>query len=658
MTGNSLNANAALELAVQYHQDGNLNQAAEIYTDILVTDPMHSQALYLLGVVVHQQGDGSRALELIEQAILNVPDNPIFFCGLGDVLSSLGDLDAALVNYNKALDLKPDFPEAHYNMGNAFQSHGDLPKSIVCYKKAIKLKPDFALAYYNMGCAFSDCEDPDAAVDCYKKALKSAPDLAGAHQRMGRALQEMGRLDEAISSFRKAVSFLPSCAEAYNDLGNALKETGRFEEPVKCFEKALTLNPCFFQAHYNMGRMFEECADLGKAEVYFKKALEINPCLAEAHLSLGNLYKAMRKLEKALCCYQKAVALDAGYAEAYNNLGLVLMDLRKNKEAISAYEKALKINPHYAQAHFNLSLTLLLMGNFNRGWKEYDWRFKRPKMHGRYVHAPDKPEWNGLSYAGKRLLIHAEQGYGDTLQFVRYLPMVKALGGTVIFEATKPLFGLVEGLEGVDEIVEMSHDGSAVAHDLYTYLMSLPGIFETSLSTIPSQVPYIKANSEKSAYWKTRIPSNGFKVGLVWVGRNTEPRRSCGLAPLAPLAEIQDVYLYGLQKNDVTEETNALLQTMGMKNLGEQFDNFSDTAGAIESLDLIISIDTAVAHLAGAMGKPVWLMLMYSADWRWFLKRKDSPWYPTMRIFRQKVPGQWGPVVNEISKKLRVLVEK
>ncbi|MCK4988575.1 MAG: hypothetical protein KAS40_23730, partial [Desulfobacterales bacterium] len=267
-----------------------------------------------------------------------------------------------------------------------------------------------------------------------------------------------------------------------------------------------------------------------------------------------------------------------------------------------------------------------------------------------------KPRWSGESFAGRRLFVHSEQGIGDILQFVRYLPSVKARGGTVIFETRKPLMGLFKDLSGIDELVMFSADGNPAAEfDLYVPLASLPGIFETTLENIPAEVPYLFADREKSALWKDRLTAVGLKVGLVWAGTDTDPRRACPLGWLKSLSDISGVNLYGLQKGIAAEqiEVEGLPQEMRMTNLGQEFEDFTDTAAVIENLDLVISIDTSVAHLAGAMGKPVWVMLPYAADWRWFLNRDDSPWYPTMRLFRQEKQGDWETVLQRITKELQ-----
>jgi tetratricopeptide (TPR) repeat protein len=339
----------------------------------------------------------------------------------------------------------------------------------------------------------------------------------------------------------------------------------------------------------------------------------------------------------------------------------IYQDMGMNREAIGWYQKAVQIKPDYAEAQFNLATVYLLTGNFQEGWKAYEWRFKRRAWKQTYPYQYDKPRWSGEAFAGRRLYVHSEQGFGDTFQFVRYLPRVKARGGTVIFETRKALIGLFKNRPEIDELIVFSTDRQPAAEfDLYVPLASLPGIFSTTLEHLPATVPYIFADRGKSARWKERLNTGGIKVGLVWAGTNTDPRRACALKWLKSLSDMAGVHLYGLQKGIAAEQIEAegLPQGMQMINLGQEFEDFTDTAAVIENLDLVISIDTSVAHLAGAMGKPVWVMLPYVADWRWFLNRDDSPWYPTMRLFRQSEPGNWQSVGQRIAAELKKYISK
>ena len=316
------------------------------------------------------------------------------------------------------------------------------------------------------------------------------------------------------------------------------------------------------------------------------------------------------------------------------------------------------MKPDYAEAHWNQAIAHLLTGDFKEGWKQYEWRRKIDWHVSAYPHKHKKPRGDGKSFVGKRLLVHCEQGIGDSIQFVRYLPLVKAQGGMVVFEAWKSLHGLLRGFDGIDELVELSFDRETQAQfDAHVSIMDLPGLFETTEQTITDSVPYIHACPIKSAQWSHELSGTDLKVGIVWAGsaRHTnDHNRSCRLKHFLPLCQIEDVRLYGLQKGEPARQAKE----MPLINLGEQFDDFTDAAAAIDNLDLIISVDTAVLHLAGAMGKPVWALLAYSPDWRWMLKRADSPWYPSMRLFRQQKWGDWDSLLQVVARELRTIVCK
>jgi tetratricopeptide (TPR) repeat protein len=354
--------------------------------------------------------------------------------------------------------------------------------------------------------------------------------------------------------------------------------------------------------------------------------------------------------------YQKALEFTPQDAHAFNNLGKIFQDQRKPEEAESCFRRAICIKPDYAEAHFNRSISLLSAGNYKEGWQEYDWRFKKSNWKNVYPYRFERPRWDGSIFSGKRIFVHCEQGLGDTIQFARYLPMVKARGGTVIFEAPKALITIFDNFPGIDRLVEISsHKKTTEEFDFHAPLLSLPGIFKTTLETIPAEVPYIFADPQKTMLWQESVAKDYFKVGIVWAGgrlHKKDKNRSIGLKQFLPLSRIANVGLYGLQKGAASEQVEECSNQIQIENYGEKFEDFSDTAGFIDNLDLVISVDTAVAHLAGAMRKPVWVLLPFAADWRWMLHREDSPWYPTMRLFRQKQRDRWDDVIQRMANEL------
>jgi tetratricopeptide (TPR) repeat protein/ADP-heptose:LPS heptosyltransferase len=470
------------------------------------------------------------------------------------------------------------------------------------------------------------------------------------------------RYDEAIELIREAIANSPETPQYHNTLGLALEALGRFEQAANAYRQAVLLKPDLAEAYGNMAIALQAQGLYAAAVEKCKQAVLLKPDYAEAYNTMGFALQMQGKYGEAAENYTRAVFYRPNYAEAYNHLAVVLSSQGRYSEAIENYSKAIHIDSNYAEAHWNLSLVLLLTGDLARGWQQYAWRRHADLAMVTYPHNYGMPRWDGSSFADKRILVHYEQGFGDTIQFIRYLPMVKARGGTVIFEARKPMIGLLRGFRGIDELVEASYGTRpAVEFDLHASVMDLPAIFGTTLATIPADVPYIHADRAKVEHFKHSLLGPGFKVGIVWAGapiQENDRVRSCALKHFAPLAEIDGVKLYGLQKGKAAAEAHQLSDRLRVVNLAEQCDDFADTAAVIQSLDLVISVDTAVAHLAGAMAKPVWVLLRVGADWRWMLNRQDSPWYPTMRLFRQKTQRDWDTVLHTVAEQLQMLLQR
>jgi tetratricopeptide (TPR) repeat protein len=585
----------------------------------------------------------------------------MFYCSLGEALKLKDRLEESIACYHKALALSPEVAEIHYDMGNTYHCQKAYADAIRCYQKALELKPDFVQAYYNLANTYMDQGDLTAAISHYQRALVLDPAYADAHFNLGIAYFEANQLDDAVAAYQKALQFNPDMAAAYYNMGLVLHGQKKLKAAVSCYQNAIRLNAIFPEAYNNMGNVFLEQKLHQQARVCFQKAYELKPDYTDAVYNLGKCLSEQDSYHDAMACYQKALQLSPNYYKACNNMAKLYQDMGVNPKAIFWYQKALQIKPDYAEAQFNLATVYLLTENFQEGWKAYEWRFKRREWKQTYPLRYDRPRWNGESFVGRRLFVHSEQGFGDTFQFVRYLPWVKARGGTVIFETRMALIGLFKNMPEIDELVMFAVDGQpAVEFDLVVPLASLAGIFGTTLENLPATVPYIFAEQEKNERWKARLTAEGIKVGLVWAGTDTDPRRACPLGWLKSLSDIVGVHLYGLQKGIAAEqiEVEGLPQGMRMTNLGQEFEDFTDTAAVIDNLDLVISIDTSVAHLAGAMGKPVWVMLPYVADWRWFLNRDDSPWYPSMRLFRQPEPGNWQAVGQRITAELKRYIAK
>ncbi|MBF0329840.1 MAG: tetratricopeptide repeat protein [Nitrospirae bacterium] len=437
----------------------------------------------------------------------------------------------------------------------------------------------------------------------------------------------------------------PDSAEAYNDLGIEYSLEKEYSKAIQCYRKALQLNPDYAEAYYNLANVHKTNVEFEDSVLLYKKAIELKPDFAEAYYNLGNALKEMRLYDDALTFYKKALELNPSYIEALNNIGVLLHDKIMFKNALELFHRALALDIAYPEAHFNRALTLLLLGNFKEGWEEHEWRWEK----GDYlIHHRDfsQPHWNGSDIKGKTILLHAEQGYGDTLQFIRYAPLIAQMGAKVIVECQPALVSLLKNTAGVNAAVSK---GEAIPDfDLHCPILSLPLAFKTELSSIPANIPYIRPSEEIIAKWEKRIGGNKdrLKVGISWAG-NPEHRndrnRSCGFEVMKQLLDIQGIDFYSLQVLNKTGGVHPKLI-----DFTEEIRSFEDTAGLISSLDLIVAVDTAVGHLGGAMGKEVWIMLPYVPDWRWLIDRDDSPWYPSMRLFRQTEPSDWNAVIDKI----------
>jgi tetratricopeptide (TPR) repeat protein len=458
---------------------------------------------------------------------------------------------------------------------------------------------------------------------------------------------DAGETSEALSLYEAMLTIKPDDSDLHHIIGLAHRDLGHIEAAANAFRQAIELDPCSARHYRSLADLLQGRGDYSQAIPLYRKAVALSPNDVDNLLNMANALQRSGNPKWALAHYERILSFQADHYRAMNNIAKTLHDLGDIDSALKWYSKSIHASPDYAEAHFNRAVALLATGAYAEGWPAYEWRFKLRERHTAYPHRLLSRRWDGDTFNGERLLVHCEQGYGDVLQFSRYLPMVKALGGSIIFEVHAPLAPLFAGMSALDELLHFdATQPPAVQHDQHIPLLSLPLIFGTRLATIPSQVPYLHAPADKLLAWGRLITGPGLRVGLTWSGSAVDPLRDCPLGLLSPLWTLSGVRFYSLQKGPASEQTSALRQAVTP--LGEQLRDFAETAAALAHLDLVISVDTAVAHLAGAMGKPVWLLLPHSADWRWMRERSDSPWYPTARLFRQSKPGEWQPVITAV----------
>jgi tetratricopeptide (TPR) repeat protein len=592
--------------ALAHQAAGRAVEAERNCRQILVIDPNHAQTLHLLGLIEHQQGRTGDAIERIHKAITRNGRDPAF----------------------------------HHNLGNLLRGQGRLREAMTCYARALALAPASVDTLYNLGNTCQDLGQAQRAIGYFERALLLRPDAIELLTNLGSALQDLGRLDEAVACYRKALVLDPNAVEVLDNLASALRAQGQLETAGNCYERAIALRPNRVESLIGLGVVRREQGRLEDAMACYQLALSLAPDHPETRTNLGVLLVDLGRPGEAIGHYERALALQPNRPEIHNNLGLALERQDRHAEALACYGRALALKPDYAEAHFNRAHALLITGDLEEGWKEYEWRFAV----ARYDRSFGRPLWSGGALGGQSILLHAEQGFGDTLQFLRYIPTVATRDGRVILEVPEPLTRLARSVEGASEVVAA---GCSLPHfDYHCPLLSLPRVLETNLATIPNAVPYLSPPAAATAAWAERIGgAPGPRVGLVWAGTTIG---ALDLQQLEPVWDIAGISWFSLQVGDRSEGP-GLPDGMKLVDLSPWLTDFAETAAAVCHLDLVVTVDTAVAHLAGALARPTWVLLPAEPDWRWLLDRPDSPWYPTMRLFRQKNAGDWLSVARELA---------
>ncbi|AWU98041.1 tetratricopeptide repeat protein [Azospirillum ramasamyi] len=497
------------------------------------------------------------------------------------------------------------------------------------------------------------------AARLYGEIIAADPQFAPAVNNLGLLRADAGQDAEAAALFRRALSLTPNSLNGWMNLGALLIRLGRPEEGVRAYRAAIRLKPDQPALLNELGILLERLKRPEEASDAFGCAFALAPDDAEITNNHGAMLRIAHRLDEAAALFRRAIALNPQHAGAYSNLGSTVKDKGAFWEALLAFRRATQLAPDFAGAHWNQSLVRLLLGDFVQGWRSYEWRWK----HGR-LPSPQRsfvqPRWDGSPLKGRRLLVYWEQGFGDVLQFVRYLPLLaQATGGTsggqpIYLECQQALLPLLRRLPGT---IAVETGGPLPDFDVQIPVLSLPALFGTRLETVPSRVPYLSAEPELAARWGERLKEvGGLKVGIVWAGSPThgnDRNRSIGLAPFARLAGIPGVSLVSIQKGPTEAQAATPPGGFPLLNLSPDIRDFADTAAIMAGLDLVVCVDTSVAHLAGALGIPVWVLVPFAPDWRWMLDREDSPWYPTMRLFRQDRPGSWDGAMDRLERALR-----
>ena len=678
--------------AVEAFQVGRWAEAAAWAKAVVDSDARHAGALRLLGIVALQSRRAGEAVEWMQRAVAVAPAVGQFWNDLGSALGAASKTTEAIDAFRKAMEFDPGNGDAACNLGMALAQSRAHAEAAEVLERAVKLRPQDVQIWTALGDANRELSRYDEAVKAYKQAIRLNPADAQVHLRLGLVLKANGHLQEALAAYRRAGELSPTLAEAHFNAGNALRDLKRSGEAAEAYGRAIAANPNYADAFHNLATLFEQQERWEDAALAFAETIRLRPEFQPAYRGWGKALVACGKYDEAVATLRRAVEMDPGSWESLLSLGDALQKIGAEGEALQLYSRAakvrpdepsilvnwgglldklndtvgaiakyrhaLEIQPDSHEAKFNLSLTLLRKGQFEEGWEKYESRWHLQKRNFDLEDLP-QPVWQGEDVHGKRVLVHVEQGFGDAFQFVRYLPFLEQGGAQVIMRCHDVLRRLLE--QSMPSVRLLGETEPLPEFDFQIPMVSLARVMGTRLETIPAKVPYLMPSDKLIATWRERLGerrAGETRIGLAWAGNpkhDQDRARSISLPTLAPLASVAGARFFSLQKGDAQKQIASAPEGFSVVDLGDDLKDFADTAAVMLNLDLVVSVDTAAAHLAGALARPVWVMLRNGPEWRWLEGRTDSPWYPTMRLFRQERAGDWGPVIKEIAAALSAL---
>ena len=567
-----------------------------------------------------------------------------------------GRLADAAQCYRQALSADSTNADALLLMGILARQAKRFPQAVALTLAAVRLRPEAAHFHLNLGHAYGCAKEVKLAEQSYRTAIQLDPAFSDAHLSLGHLLYEQGDFPAAEAQYRQAYRQRPNCTKTLVNLANALLKLRRNVDAIRCYLKALEIEPKSFSALHGLGYALVNCKNWTQAEVWFRHAVALRSQSAEAHNSLGNVLYLQKRMGEAAAEYCRAIEIDPEYSRAHINLGNALLGMGRHAQARGCYESGLRLDGASPGGRYNLALMQLRNGEYEEGWRNHESRWDFEELHlGRRNFT--QPMWQGESLQDKTILLHAEQGLGDTIQFARYVPSLASKGAHVILEVQAPLLTLLRSMPGVANVIERGKP--LPEFDLHCPFMSLPFAFEAELKTIPLPEGYLAVSEEVAEAARQQYPGSGMRIGLAWAGNpnhKADAQRSMPLVAFLPLAEMPGITLFSLQKGMAVQQIAPLRGNLPILDAASSHSSMAETAALLATLDVVISIDTSIAHLAGAMGKPVWVLLAHLADWRWMERREDSPWYQSAKLIRQPSPGDWESVIQKVIKDLSVLL--
>ena len=644
-----------LRQAHALQMEGKLGQAADIYRAVLGEDPQNAPAMHLLGLLVMQAGQVEPGIELVRQSLTIMPGFAPAHESLGKGLEKLGRKEDALAAYDRLVQLAPGHADGYVHRSRVLESLSRNTEALRDMDKALSLRNEPQLMV-NRGAMLLQLQRDREALAAFDKAVAAGLDKAIVYFNRGIALTALTRLEEALASYDAALLRQPDYINAFINRGLVLESLGRPEDALTSYDRALDLDPESPEASANRMSLLMRMERRDEALAGFNDLIASQPDNAGAYANRGSLLKTLGEPQLAIADFDKAVLLRPDDAQLRSNRAIALQSVGRFDAALADHERALALHPASDAILFNKGFLLLMLGRFAEGLPLYE---KRARVSAPPDLDPTKA-WKGISQsiAGKTILIHAEQGLGDVIMFSRYLIDLSALGAKIVLSVRDHMARLLRTLPvPVTFIPENTRPATL---DFHAALGSLPLLFGTTVQTIPAPVPYLKAEPERVAAWRERLGDHGFRIAISWQGKVrgiNDPFRSFSLAALAPLAALQGVRLISLQKGEGREQLNDLPAGMAVEQLGEEFDAgfdaFIDSAAVMEACDLVISCDTSIAHLAGALGRPAWIALKHVAEWRWLVERRDTPWYPGMILYRQPDIADWDSVFAAMARDLK-----
>ncbi|MCZ6526944.1 MAG: tetratricopeptide repeat protein [Gammaproteobacteria bacterium] len=648
---------ALLIQAIQHHSAGHVNEAESCYRKLQSIAPDNVAVLNLYGVLSSQTNRPELARQLLAQAIANDDTNANFHYNLANVLLESGEDDKAEAHYRRALDLDPEQLDAWVNLGVLLCRTDRLTAAVDCFKRAMQVQPESMQALENLSQCLAKLGRDDEAEQCFQELLQVQPDNLDAWIGLVCVTHRLGRKQAALELADQVQQNTPQQPQLCFRLSEMYWSLGRLGEAAQQLRYAVTLDPDYTDALSNLGGVLVELGQYEIAEKVLQRAIEQDPGHINACCNFASAVNRLGREHEAMAYLKNILEIDPQHATAHDNLGYIYWESGDYGAAEQEFRQAVRHDPKHANAHTNLGMVLLTQGSYAEGWQEYAWRSRLTRSLGAQ-RCYEQPQWQGEAIEGQTLFIYPEQGLGDIFQFIRYVFLLSPKVKQLIIEVPKSLKRLLAGFS--EQALIISPEEPMPEFDKHIPLLSLPSVLNTDHSSIPEFTPYLHAEDEKSQDWEQCLSGfEGIKVGIAWQGNSKnmmDHKRSFSLETFRPLLELQEIQYISLQKGEGEDQLEQFEDHNNLVSFGEKLDAgpdaFIDTAAIIANLDLVITCDSAMAHLAGALGKPVWLLLAKVADFRWLLARTDSPWYPSVRIFRQDNRGDWSSVTENIKRAL------